>query len=75
MLKNISPAVSNEKIDMLITSLLEEKADAVSICGAGGGGYLLVVMKDGETVESVSSFIKNKFSYITGKVRRINISY
>ena len=75
LLKNISPAVSNEKIDMLITSLLEEKAEAVSICGAGGGGYLLVVMKDGETVESVSDFIKNKFSYITGKVRRINISY
>ena len=75
LLKKISPAVSDEKIDTLISSLLEEKADAVSICGAGGGGYLLVVMKEGETPESVSSFIKNKFSYITGKVREIEISY
>ncbi len=75
LLKKISPAVSDKKIDALTSSLLETKADAVSICGAGGGGYLLVIMKDGETVESVSSFIKNKFSYITGKVRKIDIAY
>ena len=75
LLKKISPAVSDEKIDALTSTLLETKADAVSICGAGGGGYLLVIMKDGETVESVSEFIKNKFSCITGKVRKIDIAY
>ncbi len=75
LLKKISPAVSDGKIDNLTSSLLEEKADAVSICGAGGGGYLFVVMKDGETVQSVSDFIKNKFSFITGKVRKIDIAY
>ena len=75
LLRKISPAVSDEKIDALTSSLLEEKADAVSICGAGGGGYLLVVMKDGETVESVSEFVKNKFSFITGKVRKIDTAY
>jgi len=75
LLRKISPAVSDKKIDALTSSLLEEKADAVSICGAGGGGYLLVVMKDGETSESVNSFIKNNFSFITGKVRKIDISY
>lgn len=75
LLKKISPAVSDEKIDNLTSSLLEEKADAVSICGAGGGGYLFAVMKDGETVQSVSDFIKNKFSFITGKVIKIDIAY
>lgn len=75
LLKKISPAVSDEKIDNLTSSLLEEKADAVSICGAGGGGYLFAVMKEGETVQSVSDFIKNKFSFITGKVRKIDIAY
>ncbi len=75
LLKRISPAVSDVKIDLLTSYLLETKADAVSICGAGGGGYLLVVMKEGETVESVSDLIKNNFGYITGKVRKIDISY
>ena len=75
LLKKISPTVSDEKIDTLTSYLLEEKADAVSICGAGGGGYLIAVLKDGETAESVNSFMENKFEFITGKVRRINISY
>ncbi len=73
--RKISPAVSNKKIDCLSDALLEKYVDAVSVCGAGGGGYLLAVMKNGVKPEDVNDFIKNKFAYISEKVRRIDIFY
>lgn len=75
ILRKISSAVSDEKIDALSFSLLENCVDAVSVCGAGGGGYLLAVMKDGVDIPTVQKFIKNNFSYITGEVKKIDISY
>ena len=75
ILRKISPAVSNEKIDALSESLLENCVDAVSVCGAGGGGYLLAVMKDNVSLSDVQKFIKNNFGYITGKVKKIDIFY
>ncbi len=68
LLKKISPKVTNEKIEKLTEDLLKNFADAVSICGAGGGGYLLVVMKENITIENVQEFVK-------GKVKRLDISY
>ena len=65
----------NEKIDELIQKLLENCADAVSICGAGGGGYLLVVLKEDVTAEKVQQFIESNFEAIGGKVKRLDISY
>lgn len=75
ILKKISPAVSDEKIDMLCASLLENCVDAVSVCGAGGGGYLLSVLKDNVSISDVQNFIKNNFSYITSEIKKINIFY
>ncbi len=75
ILRKISPAVSDERIDALSASLLENCVDAVSVCGAGGGGYLLSVMKDNVSVSDVQNFIKNNFGYITGKVKKIDIFY
>ena len=75
LLKKISPEVTNEKIDELTKKLLDCCADAVSICGAGGGGYLLVVLKDDTTAEKVQSFIENEFNAISVNVKRLNISY
>lgn len=68
LLKKISPKVANDKIEKLTEDLLGSVADAVSICGAGGGGYLLVVMKENVTIEDVQKIIK-------GNVKRLDISY
>lgn len=75
LLKKISPKVTNEKIEKLTEDLLSSFADAVSICGAGGGGYLLVVMKENISPEDIEKFIKNKFTFIKGNVKRLDISY
>lgn len=75
ILRRISPAVSDEKIDAFSESLLENCVDAVSVCGAGGGGYLLSVLKDNVSISDVQKFINNNFSYITGKVKKIDIFY
>lgn len=68
LLKKISPKVTNGRIEKLTEDLLENFADAVSICGAGGGGYLLVVLKEKVTIEKVQNFIN-------GNVKRLDISY
>ncbi|MBQ7957697.1 MAG: hypothetical protein IJ279_06635 [Clostridia bacterium] len=75
LLRKISPEITNEKIDELVKKLLENCADAVSICGAGGGGYLLAVLKEDVTAEKVQQFIENNFEAIGGKVKRLDISY
>lgn len=75
LLRKISPEVSTEKIDIFSEKLLEKLADAVSVCGAGGGGYLLAVMKEDVTPEDINEFIRNNFSYISGEVKRVDIFY
>ncbi len=73
VLKKISPMVSNQRIDKLADGCLENVADAVSVCGAGGGGYLLVVMKDGETLSALQEYIKSEFPAITSTVKKIDV--
>lgn len=73
LLKKISPMVSNEKIEKLIKGCLENVADAVSICGAGGGGYLLAVMKEGITLHALQEYIKSEFPSITSSVKKIDV--
>lgn len=75
VLKKISPAVSDERIDVFSEALLENHVDAVSVCGAGGGGYLLAVMKDSADIADVRKFIKDNFGYISGEVKKIDIFY
>ncbi len=74
LLKKISPLVSNDKIDALISDCRQEIADGVSVCGAGGGGYLFAVLKDGVTASDVQAFISRKYPYITSEVKKIRMS-
>jgi galactokinase/mevalonate kinase-like predicted kinase/carbonic anhydrase/acetyltransferase-like protein (isoleucine patch superfamily) len=65
LLKKLSPLVTNNEINAVVNDC-KKIADAVCICGAGGGGYLMVIMKDGVDIED----IKNT----TGKeVKKIDI--
>lgn len=43
MKRKLSGKISNEWIDMLISHALQAGADGAKICGAGGGGFLLVM--------------------------------
>ena len=75
ILRKISPAVSDGKIDRLSQALLEKHVSALSVCGAGGGGYLLAVMNDDVSVDDISQFIKNNFPYVKGRIKKIDIFY
>ncbi len=73
LLKKISTETSNEKIDTLAKFCLENVADAVSICGAGGGGYLLAVMKKGITLEDIQKLVDKNFPNIKSNVKKPDI--
>ena len=73
ILKKISPMVSNEKIEKLADGCLENVADAVSVCGAGAGGYLLAVMKDGITLHFLQDYIKSEFPSIKSSVKKADV--
>lgn len=72
ILKMISPTVSNENIE-LITEKLKPLCDAVSICGAGGGGYLLAVVKDDITASDLKEKINENFPLIKSDIKKIDL--
>lgn len=72
LLKQISPKVTNPKIDCIIARLKEE-TEAVSICGAGAGGYLLTFMKNGDDIKRIREILKNEFPHIKAKVLKISL--
>ena len=41
--KKFASNVSNDKLDKLVEGCLSAGADGVKVCGAGGGGFLLVL--------------------------------
>lgn len=55
LLKELSPEISNENIEKIVREC-ESIADGVCICGAGAGGYLLLVLKEGVTPEMLEAF-------------------
>ncbi len=73
LLKAISPLVSNKKIDELTQFCLDNFAHAVSICGAGGGGYLLAVLKEGESSASAQALLNEHYPWITSPIKTIQI--
>lgn len=73
ILKKISPMVSNNNIEKLAEACLKNVADAISICGAGGGGYLLAIMKDGVTIHALQEYIKREFPSITSSVKKTDV--
>ena len=44
--KNLSELVSNNKIDELYNTCLENGATGGKLLGAGGGGFMLIYIKD-----------------------------
>lgn len=72
LLKKISPAVTNERIDSMINACAPV-AQAVSICGAGAGGYLLVFLKDDVSYSDFLDFTAEKFPELNSKVLKLDI--
>ena len=73
ILCSISPMVTNEKISSVINGCLENVADAVSLCGAGGGGYLLAIMKKDVTKEDVQCYMTENFPSVRSCVKKADI--
>ena len=74
LLKKISPLVSNANIDLMVEKCLK-MADAVSFCGAGGGGYLLTVLKDGVSVDDFKLYFSQEYPLIKSKIKKIDIYF
>lgn len=72
LLQKISPKVTNPALDEIMDVCLQV-AYAVSPCGAGGGGYLLVVLKENVSTEQFKAFAKEKFPWIKSSVKKIDI--
>ncbi len=71
-LKMISPKVSNLVLDDMIEKCMQV-AYAVSPCGAGGGGYLLVVLKENITLQQFKKFVTHSFPWVKSSVKKIDI--
>lgn len=73
LLKAITPLSSDSDIDNMRSRLLDI-CDGVSVLGAGGGGYLLAVVKCGVTKNIMRDFMKNNFPSGSAEVKQIDIS-
>ena len=72
LLKQLSSAVTNPVIDSIIDTC-RQVADAVSICGAGAGGYLLVFLKSNQSFDDFKHFVSENFSETESEVLKINL--
>lgn len=72
LLKLISPLVTNDAIDSMVNCCLQVAA-AVSFLGAGGGGYLLVVLKENVTPEAFRQFVADNFRTVKSPVKKIDL--
>ncbi len=74
LLKALSPDVTDVNIDGIVSEC-RKKADALCICGAGAGGYLLAVLKKGVSYADFCAFIENSpvFDGIKEPVKRISV--
>ena len=58
--KLVDAGSSNTLIDQIFASI-EDMIDGRLVCGAGGGGFLQVILKKGITQEQVHNRLKNVF--------------
>ena len=58
--KRLDGGCTNTCIDMIFSSV-EDLIDGKMICGAGGGGFLQVILKKGVTVEQVQKRLREVF--------------
>lgn len=74
LLKQISPLVTNSKIDRIIQKCMRI-ANAISICGAGAGGYLLAFLKDEFSVDDCKEFFYSNFPEIKSEVLKLDVYF
>ena len=72
LLEMISPKVTNPILESII-DICMEKAEAISPLGAGGGGYLLVVLKEDVSVQQFKSYVAEKLPSVKSSVKKIDI--
>jgi len=41
--KQMTPQATSERIDLIISTILQSGASGAKLCGAGGGGFLMVL--------------------------------
>lgn len=72
LLRQISPLVTNPKIDRII-QICMSISEAISICGAGAGGYLLAFLKDEVSVDDCKRFFSCNFPEIKSDVLKLDV--
>ena len=60
LLKELSDNITNDQIDSLAAQC-RGFADGVCICGAGAGGYLMLVLKDGTSFEALKENLRRSY--------------
>ena len=73
LLKRISPLVTTPAIDAMVESI-RDLASAVSICGAGGGGYLFVMLKESVSDSDFLSFFRRSFPSVKSRALTISLN-
>lgn len=63
----LTPAFSSPEIEKLSDISLKNGADAVKICGAGGGGCVLVWVKNNNRQKVIEACEKEKFQWLKAK--------
>lgn len=74
LLKKISPETTNQNIDMLVDKCAPF-IDGASVCGAGGGGYLLAILRNDTNINKLQDYMTKAFPGITSPVLNIDISF
>ena len=74
LVKILDKGASNTCIEYIF-DVCEDLIDGKSICGAGGGGFLQVILKKGITKKQLKSRIEEKFSDCGVKVWNCDIMY
>ncbi len=74
LLKIISPKTTNKNIDTLVDKC-SPFIDGASVCGAGGGGYLLAILRENTNINDLQDFMTKNFPGITSPVLSIDISF
>lgn len=64
ILKTLSPLITNEDMERM-ASLCDSVCSAVSICGAGGGGYFLVCLRADKTAQDLRRLICSNFPQLS----------
>ncbi len=61
LVKTIDSGVSNTCIEYIFDAI-DDLADGKAVCGAGGGGFLQVILKEGVRIEHLKERIAEKFT-------------